>query len=56
LGEADLEPVIQTLQNLHGGNRLVGIISHVYELRQRIKTQLVVTKGRTGSSARFVLE
>ena len=32
------------------GNRLVGIISHVAELKERIERQIVVTKDRTGGS------
>ena len=38
-----------------GGNRLVGIISHVDELKQRIPKQILVTKTKTGfSRARIV--
>ena len=37
------------------GNRLVGIISHVEELKQRIPKQILVTKTKTGfSKARIV--
>ena len=55
LGESDLDAVIHALQDLQDGGRLVGIISHVQELRERIQTRLEVTKGRDGSRARFVL-
>ena len=40
----------QTLAGLTEGSRLVGIISHVAELKERIDRQIVVTKDRTGSS------
>jgi len=55
LGESDLDAVIQSLQDLQDGGRLVGIISHVPELRERIQTRLEVDKGRDGSRARFVM-
>ena len=32
------------------GSRLVGIISHVAELKEKIDKQIVVTKDRTGGS------
>lgn len=40
----------QTLAGLTEGNRLVGIISHVAELKERIDRQIVVTKDPDGSS------
>ena len=40
----------QTLAGLTDGSRLVGIISHVAELKERIDRQIVVTKGPDGSS------
>ena len=39
-----------TLAGLTEGNRLVGIISHVSELRERIDKQIVVKKEKSGSS------
>ena len=39
-----------TLSGLTEGNRLVGIISHVTELKERIDRQIVVTKDKTGAS------
>ena len=50
LDEESLRQAIQTLADLAGGNRLVGIISHVRELKERIDRQIVVTKDRTGGS------
>lgn len=40
----------RTLDSLTEGNRLVGIISHVPELKEKIDRQIVVTKGRDGTS------
>jgi exonuclease SbcC len=46
-----------TLSGLTEGNRLVGIISHVAELKEWIDKQIIVTKTKTGSStAKIVLE
>ena len=50
-----LELALATLLDLQQGGRLVGIISHVEGLRERIDVRLEVTPGRAGSSARFVL-
>ena len=40
------------LDQLRAGNRTVGVVSHVAELRQRVPTQLQVDKGRSGSVIR----
>ena len=40
----------QTLNGLTEGNRLVGIISHVSELKEKIDRQIVVKKDRAGGS------
>lgn len=50
-----LEDVMDTLDSLRDGGRVVGLVSHVPELRSRITTQLEVTKGRSGSTVRQVL-
>lgn len=47
-GEA-LEEAINTLSDLTMGNRMVGIISHVDELKTRIDKQIIVKKDMTGS-------
>ena len=57
LDEESLRQAITTLTNLSGADRLVGIISHVGELKERIDKQIVVTKTRDGySQARIRLE
>jgi exonuclease SbcC len=50
LDEESLRLAIGALQSLTEGNRLVGIISHVSELKERIDRQIVVTKQRSGGS------
>ena len=50
LDESALGQAVQALAGLTEGNRLVGIISHVAELKERIDRQIVVTKERTGGS------
>ncbi len=49
LDEESLEQAINTLQSLTEHNRLIGIISHVTELKEWIEKQVVVEKGRNGS-------
>ena len=44
---------VRVLRQMAGENRLVGIISHVSELRLEIEDQLVVTKGEDGSRVRW---
>lgn len=46
-----LELVYKALAGLTEGNRLVGIISHVTDLKERIDKQIVVTKSKSGGSA-----
>ncbi len=50
LSEEILSKAIKALTSLADGNRLVGIISHVGELKQRIDKQIVVTKDKSGKS------
>ncbi|MGZ3140700.1 AAA family ATPase [Lentzea chajnantorensis] len=45
-----LDIVMNTLDELRAGGRVVGLVSHVEELRQRIPTRLRVRKARTGST------
>nr|WP_305908078.1 SbcC/MukB-like Walker B domain-containing protein [Methylomarinum sp. Ch1-1]MDP4520884.1 SbcC/MukB-like Walker B domain-containing protein [Methylomarinum sp. Ch1-1] len=55
LNDEALEQAINVLTMLSGDGRLVGVISHVNELKERIDAQLVVSKTANGSSAEFVL-
>ncbi len=45
-----LEDVMDVLDSLREGGRVVGVVSHVAEMRDRIPTQLRVHKSRSGSS------
>ena len=45
-----LEQAVRALTGLTEGRRLVGVISHVAELKERIDRQIVVTKDRLGGS------
>ena len=51
LDEDTLDEVMGVLDGLRDGGRVVGIVSHVAELRQRIPTQLTIVKSRDGSSS-----
>jgi exonuclease SbcC len=44
-----LDEVMDVLDDLRSGGRVVGLVSHVAELRSRISTRLQVTKSRQGS-------
>ena len=50
LDEESLQQAIKSLSDLSEGNRLVGIISHVSELKEKIERQIVVTKDKSGGS------
>ncbi|GAB3546043.1 SMC family ATPase [Arthrobacter tumbae] len=54
LDEHSLEQVMDALESLRDGGRVVGLVSHVADLLQRIPAQLQVFKSRTGSTVRFV--
>jgi exonuclease SbcC len=49
-----LDDVMDTLDTLREGGRVVGVVSHVAHLRERIPTQLHVEKRRHGSAVRAV--
>jgi exonuclease SbcC len=57
LDEEALDKALETLMKLGEGGRLVGIISHVPELRSRIDARLEVAPSASGkgSTARFVV-
>ena len=55
LDDESLDLAVAALMGLGEDGRLVGIISHVSELRERIDARLEVTTGKTGSRARFVV-
>lgn len=56
LDEESLQQALKVLAELSEGNRLVGIISHVTELKKKIDKQIIVTKDKLGcSSAKIIV-
>ncbi|MBT2566730.1 SMC family ATPase [Arthrobacter sp. ISL-85] len=53
LDDQSLEQVMDALEGLRDGGRVVGLVSHVAEMKQRIGTQLQVVKNRNGSTLRI---
>ena len=51
LDDETLEQAMTALAGLGGGNRLVGIISHVSELKSRIDRKIIVTRQAGGGSS-----
>lgn len=54
LDEASLDKALEVLLGLAGPGKMVGVISHVPELKDRITRQIVLKKGPLGSTARIV--
>jgi DNA repair protein SbcC/Rad50 len=50
LDEDTLSQALKVLNDLAESNLLVGIISHVSELKERIDKQIVVNKEKSGGS------
>lgn len=50
LDATTLDLVMDTLDDLRAGGRVVGLVSHVEEMRQRISVRLRVRKSRRGST------
>lgn len=53
LDENALRQAIGLLSKLADGKRMIGVISHVAELKERIDQKIIVTKTRTGSEVRM---
>ena len=53
LDPESLDQAIETLMEIQSSGRLVGIISHVPELKERIDVQLEVIAGQSGSTTQF---
>lgn len=53
LDDHSRDQAVKVLQQMAGGTRLIGIISHVTELKQEIEDQLLVTKDEEGSHVRW---
>lgn len=54
LDSESLDSALKTLMNLTGQNKLIGIISHVAELKERIENQIIIEKDQTGSRLKVV--
>jgi len=50
LDEESLESALETLSGLHQDGKLIGIISHVSALKERIPTQITVNPVSGGKS------
>ena len=55
LDEESLNQAINTLIELSEGDRLIGIISHVGELKTRIEKQIIVKKEISGGSSAKII-
>lgn len=55
LDPESLEQTMRTLVDLSNNNTLVGIISHVAELREKIDRKIIVNKNQQGSTLKIVL-
>ena len=59
LSDDALQQALRVLNSMTGENRLVGIISHVADLKDKIDKQIVVTKNHAyndiGSSAKIIV-
>lgn len=55
LDSESLDQACQTLMSLVEKDRLIGIISHVPELSEKIEKQIIITKTNVGSKVRVVV-
>ncbi len=55
LDPESLDSAIQCLVDIQKTGRLVGVISHVFELKERIKSVLEIYSNKEGSFARFIV-
>lgn len=54
LDSDSLEQAVETLNSLTTGERLVGIISHVNELKERIDKKIIIEKSIEGSKLKMI--
>ena len=55
LDDESLEQAMNSIMMLSQGNKMIGIISHVNELKNRIDKKIVVKKSSSGSSVSLVV-
>ena len=53
LDDHSRDKAVRVLQDMADGSKLIGIISHVTELKQEIEDQLIVSKDENGSHVRW---
>ena len=53
LDDHSRDKAVRVLQDMANGSKLIGIISHVTELKQEIEDQLIVKKDEEGSHVRW---
>ena len=53
LDDHSREKAVRVLQDMAEGSKMIGIISHVTELKQEIEDQLIVSKDEEGSHVRW---
>lgn len=53
LDEHSRNQAVKVLQQMAGSSKMIGIISHVTELKQEIEDQLLVSKDETGSHIKW---
>ncbi len=53
LDEHSRDQAVRVLKQMAGGSRLIGIISHVTELKQELEDQLIVSKDEEGSHVKW---
>ncbi len=54
LDDESLEQAIEVLMSLSESNHMVGIISHISELKDRIDKKIIVKRSKTGSAVEFI--
>ena len=55
LDQESLDLAVRTLMDLQSSGRMVGVISHVAEMKEQITTRIDIIKTASGSSAKIVL-
>ncbi len=54
LSDNHLDAAIDTLSQIADTNRMIGVISHVKELKDRIDQQIYISKDRSGSTIKII--
>ena len=49
-----LDQVVQAIESLQGGRRVVGVVTHIQELAERLPTRLEVGRSAEGATVKVV--